>query len=259
MIRLCSNRGKANHVIARSATTKQSRSIDEIASPTARNDFWKYAFFILFASSMALLAQTASIETSAEPTTITIGDRITYRVTITHKPGIEIAWPGAAAELGQFQIIDYEFSEPVTLDDGREQETLIYYISTYDTGDWIIPPTGIAYIDSTDSTRLLRTEPIKITVKSLLSDEDWAKIKAITESDTTYAGMEKQIAAGRAVQMAKEELLRDVKSVYKLKRGWRFWIGIAVVVVILAALVIGFLYWRKYRMSTLGFLNVSSL
>ncbi|GEM_PF-348225 len=207
----------------------------------------KYVIFILFAAAVALFAQTASIETSAEPTTITIGDKITYKVTITHDPDVEIAWPGAGAELGQFQIIDYELSDPVVLDDGREQETITYYISTYDTGDWIIPPTGIAYVDKSDSTRFLRTEPIKITVKSLLSDEDWAKIKAITESDTTYAGMEKQIAAGRAVQMAKEELLRDVKSVYKLKRGWRFWAGIAIVILLLGGLVVGFILWRKHR------------
>jgi len=196
----------------------------------------------------ALYGQKATIETSAEPTTITIGDYITYRVEITHEPRIAIAWPGAAAELGQFQIVDFEAADPVVLKDGREKEVIKYFISTYDVGEWTIPPTAIAYYDSVeDTTFVLRTEPIKITVKSLLSDEDWKRIKAITEADTTLAGKEKQIAAGRAVQMAKEKLLRDITAPRKLERDKLFWIGIAVVALLLAGLIVGFIWWRKRR------------
>ena len=201
---------------------------------------------------IAILAATAfagnaSIETFAEPTTITIGDVITYRVVITHDEGIEIAWPGAGAELGQFQISDYDLGDPVETGDGRVRQEIIYYISTYDTGEWTIPPTAIAFVDTPDSVRLLKTEPITITVKSMLSDGDWARIKAFTESDTQYTGMEKQIAAGRALQMAKEKLLRDVNDVNRIPRDPKFWIGLGVVAAIFAALIAGFLYWRKRR------------
>jgi len=218
---------------------------------------WKYVYIIATVVG-SLLGRMASIETSAEPTTITIGDRIVYTVIITHDEGVDIAWPGAGAELGQFQIIDYELPQPVTLEDGRVQEKIIYYISTYDTGEWTIPPTAIAYVDETDSTRLLRTEPINITVESILSDKDCAKIKAITESDTTLAGMEQQIAAGRALQMAKEELLHDVNPVYRLKRGWKFWVGIGVVVIALAGLFTGFILWQKRRGKVGGIFSFSA-
>jgi len=197
---------------------------------------------------MASLAQKASIQTSAEPTTITIGDLITYTVEIVREPDITIHWPGAAAELGQFQIVDFEPVDRTPLDDGRQCEAMTYYISTYDVGDWIIPPTAIAYFDSSDDTTVfLRTEPIPITVKSLLSEADWERIRAITEMDTTYAGMEKQIAAGRVLQMAKDDLLRDITSPKRIKRPARFWIGLAVVAIIIAGLIVGFLYWRKRR------------
>ena len=168
-------------------------------------------------------------------------------MTITHDPEIQIAWPGMAAELGQFQILDYEIEDDIELDDGRIQSTYIYYVSTYDTGEWIIPPTGIAYKDSRDSTQILKTEPITITVKSILSDEDWAKIKAITEADTTYQGMEKQIGAARALELAKNELLKDINEPEKYPRGLRYWIGVAVIALILIALVIGFILWMKRR------------
>ena len=216
-----------------------------------------YLLITLFV--VALYAQKATIETSANPTTITIGDYITYRVTITHDPKIAIAWPGVAAELGQFQIVDFETSDPIILEDDREKEILTYYISTYDVGEWIIPPTAIAYYDSAaDTTILLRTEPIGITVKSLLSDEDWAKIRSIAESDSSLAGKEKQIAAGRAIQMAKEEMLRDITDPQRIERDKLFYIGIAVVVLILAALIASFIFWRKRRGITGSIFSMSA-
>lgn len=203
---------------------------------------------LIILAVFSALAEKASIETSVQPTMITIGDYITYQVIITHEKGIDIIWPGAAAELGQFQIVDFETSEPEEIEEGKLREILSYYISTYDIGEWTIPPTGIAYYDSAqDTTIVLRTEPIKITVKSLLSEEDWAKINSIAQSDTSLAGMEKQIAAGRILQMAKEELLRDITSPEKLKRNLKFWIGIGVIIIVIASLVICYLLWRKRK------------
>ncbi|MGC9314153.1 MAG: hypothetical protein ACP5G4_00840 [bacterium] len=207
--------------------------------------------------AIPLFAQTASIETHAEPTTITIGDIIEYRVVITHSPNIEIAWPGAGAELGQFQITDYKLGDESDTEEGLKRREIIYYISTYDTGDWTIPPTAIAYT-ADDSVHFLRTEPIQITVKSLLSEEDWARIRSFTETDTQYAGMEKQIAAGKALQMAKEELLRDVTDIKRIPRDPKFWIGLGVVALILAGLIIGFLYWRKHRGKEGGIFSLSA-
>ncbi len=218
----------------------------------------KLKVIILFLlTTICLSAQTASIETHAEPTTITIGDIIEYRVVITHSPDIEVAWPGAGAELGQFQITDYKLGDESDTEEGLKRREIIYYISTYDTGDWTIPPTAIAYTVD-DSVHFLRTEPIQITVKSLLSEEDWARIRSFTETDTQYAGMEKQIAAGKALQMAKEELLRDITDVKRIPRDPKFWIGLGVVALILAGLIIGFIYWRKNRGRAGGIFSLSA-
>jgi hypothetical protein len=206
---------------------------------------------------MPAFAQTASIETSAEPTTITIGDIIEYRVVIIRDQNIEIAWPGAGAELGQFQITDYKLGDEEKTDDGKIRREIVYFISTYDTGDWTIPPTAIAY-SLNDSVHFLRTEPIHIKVKSLLSEEDWAKIRSFTETDTQYMGMEKQLAAGRALKMAKEQLLKDITKVRKIPRSAKFWIGIGVVVILLAGLIIGFIYWRKNRGVAGGIFSLSA-
>ena len=47
-----------------------------------------------------------SIQTEVDRDRITIGDRITYTVTITRDPELEIVTPGLAANLGQFEIKD---------------------------------------------------------------------------------------------------------------------------------------------------------
>lgn len=214
-------------------------------------------FILSLILSIAGFAQTASIETHAEPTTITIGDKIKYTVVITHDPGIEIEWPGAGAELGQFQITDYELGDETKTDEGKIRRKITYYISTYDTGEWTIPPTAIAYMID-DSVHYLRTEPIKITVKSILSEEDWARIRSFTETDTQYAGMEQQIGAARALKMAKEELLKDVTEVEKIPRDPKFWIGLGIVALLLGALVYGFIYWRKHRGEKGGIFSLSA-
>ncbi len=220
---------------------------------------FKRYFYTSVLAAVAVFGQKASIETTARPTNITIGDYITYTVTITREKGISIAWPGAAAELGQFQIVDFEMGDPVDIEGGKVRETSTYFISTYDVGEWTIPPTAIAYFDSAeDTTVILRTEPIKITVKSLLSEADWSKIRAIAESDTSLAGMEKQIAAGRILQMAKEEMLRDITKPTKIKRGARFWIGLGVIALVLAGLVVGFIYWRRRKGSIGAIFSLSA-
>ncbi len=217
----------------------------------------KQPLILLLILLTAVFAQNASIETHAEPTTITIGDRIEYRVVITHDPGIDIQWPGAGAELGQFQITDYELGDEIETEGGKIRREIKYFISTYDTGEWTIPPTAIAYMIG-DSVHYLRTEPIQITVKSILSEEDWAKIRSFAESDTQYAGMEKQIGAARAIQMAKDELLKDITEIEKIPRDPKFWIGLGVVALLLAALVYGFIYWLRHRGEEGGIFSLSA-
>lgn len=222
-----------------------------------KNRFVKIVSSIAIAFSFAF-AQRASIKTSAEPTTITIGDRITYKVEITRDPQIKIAWPGTAAELGQFQILDYEIKGPEKLDDGRVRDVFIYIISTFDTGDWIIPPTGITYIDEFDSSRVLYTEPIPIYVKSLLSDEDWKIIKHYAESDTSLAGKERQLGAGLMMKIAKERLLKDVNQPAKIKRNLkRLLIAIALFVLISGTIFLYF-YLRKRKGKIGGIFSFSA-
>jgi hypothetical protein len=132
------------------------------------------------------IAQTdapVSLSSSVDKSTITIGDIITYSIRVTHDEDVQVALPGFGANLGQFEIRDYEPFEPKKVD-GKIITEGQYTISTFMTGEFEVPPTGILYLLPNDSTQhLLKTEPIKITVESMKASEagDIRDVKAPLE------------------------------------------------------------------------------
>lgn len=131
------------------------------------------AFVLLLLA--AAVAQTSLIEVTAEvdKSVITIGDRITYSLKIKRDKHLRIEQPGPAANLGMFEIKDYEIHNPVE-EEGNIIEQYDYVISVFDTGKFVIPPFPVAFFpsDTSHQYQLIQSEPIEITVESLLSAED---------------------------------------------------------------------------------------
>jgi len=158
-----------------------------------------------------------TVESKVDRATILIGDRITYSVTVKRSADVVVEMPSLGANLGMFEIRDYEVKEPVKQGDLITEQTE-YVISTFETGDFEIPPLTIRYYTKADSTRReLRTEPIKITVKSLNPDQ----------------------AAD----------IRDIKPPLEIPRDWRRLVrqlGVALLAgLLIAAGVIAYLRYRK--------------
>ena len=143
----------------------------------------------LLCLSVALFsAQDISVETQVDQREITIGDVIRYSIVLSHAPGVEIILPPLAANLGQFEIRDYQVHEPYQQDDQVIEKT-DYLISTFETGEFEIPPLQIGYRLAGDSTVYqLNTKAIDIRVKSLNPDEagDIRDIKAPLEPGRSY-------------------------------------------------------------------------
>lgn len=162
----------------------------------------------------------AEVSSQVDRSTITIGDLITYTVEIKYDPGLEILKPSPGGNLGQFQIHDFSVSDE-EMQDKRMVQTFTYIISTYDTGEWEIPPTGIGYMDSSGNTHILKTQPITITVESILDPNAPPEIK-------------------------------DVKPPELLPRKY-IWIYILAGSILgLAILIWGLLYWKRKRAKGLG-------
>jgi hypothetical protein len=171
--------------------------------------------FFLFA--VCLFAQQESpvaVESRIDKSAITIGDTVRYTVRLTRDENVKVNWPALGANLGMFEIRDYEKPDPRRVK-GRVLEEISYTISTFDTGRFEIPPLAIEYQNPPDTSwHPLQTEKLEIYVASMRPSQDGD--------------------------------IRDIKAPWELPRDWKLFIGIAAAVAAIGMLAgIGFYYWRK--------------
>jgi hypothetical protein len=166
-----------------------------------------------------IFAQSSLIEVAAEvdKSTITIGDRVKYTLTITRNKNLRIEQPGPGANLGMFEIKEYEIHESVEKDDNII-EKFDYSISVYDTGKFVIPPFPVAFFpsDTSKEFQLITSEPIEIFVESVLAGGD-AEI-------------------------------RDIKPPLPVPYNYfRLILIIALIVLLLSSLIFGYIYYQKRK------------
>jgi len=156
------------------------------------------------------------IKTSVDRAEVYIGDLITYQLTITHDSTIELVPPPLGANLGAFDVKDYESDIKSKLPDGRIKSANKFVLSTFTTGDYLIPPIPIMFTMPDSSRKVMLSEAVPIKVKSLLS-------------------------AG-----ADSADIRPLKAPYEFKRNltpYYFWGG----VILLALVIVGVLIWLRLR------------
>ncbi len=130
------------------------------------------AWGLLIAFTMVVFAQGGiAIESKVDRSKIFIGDVIKYSLILTHDADVKVKLPSSAANLGQFEIRDYKIEEP-----SKQRDKIVtraeYLISTFEIGEFVIPPLSVEYFVGADTTaRVIKTEPIKIEVRSLNPSE----------------------------------------------------------------------------------------
>ncbi|MFO7890711.1 MAG: BatD family protein [bacterium] len=124
-----------------------------------------------------------SLSSSVDKSRIKIGDIINYKVKVVHDKNITLKMPGMGANLGGFEIRDYEEFKPRKEDDMIVSQAE-YSISTFTTGKFVIPPLEVQYKETSDTAyKKLATRKIEITVESMKPSEegDIKDIKAPVE------------------------------------------------------------------------------
>ncbi len=112
-----------------------------------------------------------SLEAKVDKNKIKIGDLIKYSIIVARDENVNVEMPELGANLGAFEIRDYDDPEPEK-GNGDVIQRREYIISTYDIGDYEIPPVTVRYSIGQDSMwKELTTEKIKITVESLKPSE----------------------------------------------------------------------------------------
>lgn len=154
-----------------------------------------------------------SVESYVDRATITIGDRILYTLKIIADPKVELEPPSLGSNLGAFEVKDYKFYDPEKTKDGNTTNKSEYLITTFTTGEYVIPPITIRYKDPGGEKKEIKSEPLFILVKSV----------GASESD--------------------KEDIRGLKSPIDIKGGYWAYLLILPVLVLLGAG--GFLYYRQ--------------
>lgn len=184
------------------------------------------ALFLL-AGSTRLQAQTGpdtvnsipgiTITTSVDKAEVFIGDLITYEVTIEHDSSITLVPPPLGANLGAFDVKDYEPDKGRKLEGGRTQTTTTFVLSTFTTGDYVIPPVPILFELPDKTRKVMLAEAVPIKVKSMLEN------------------------AGDSVD------IKPAKAPYEFKRNW---VPYYILGGLLLALLIGVILWWRLRKKT---------
>ena len=108
-----------------------------------------------------------SVDSKVNHATITIGDRIIYTLSIKSDPGIKLDPIPSGSNLGAFEIKDYKSYPPEKDKEGKIINRSEYNITTFTTGEYVIPPIEITYTHPGGKKKSISSERIFITVKSV--------------------------------------------------------------------------------------------
>jgi len=131
-----------------------------------------YVAAVMVVGLSAWLPAAESIEVTAavDKQTAYIGDLISYTITITYDSTLTLTPPPAGANLGGFDVKDYEIGEERRLEDGRLRQELEFVLRTFTTGEYVIPPLPIEYMAPDSTRKIIGADPIKIEIKSVLAE-----------------------------------------------------------------------------------------
>ena len=112
-----------------------------------------------------------SVESFVDRATITIGDRILYTLMVTTDPEIKLEPLALGSNLGAFEVKDYKIYDPEKTKDGRVINKSEYLITTFTTGEYVLPSITINYTDPQGGKKQIKSEPLFILVKSVGASE----------------------------------------------------------------------------------------
>ena len=177
-----------------------------------------FVFVLLLFTSFALISRAdeesvISVESFVDRATITIGDRILYTLTIKTDSAVKLEPLALGSNLGAFEVKDYKIHDPKKTKDGKVVNKSEYIITTFTTGEYVIPPITINYTDPNGEKKQIQSEPLFILVKSV----------GATESD--------------------KEDIRGLKPPIEVKGGYWAYLLILPILALLGAF--GFFYYRQ--------------
>ena len=142
---------------------------------------------------VALAAQTAAqralaaagaegaplrLRSSVDRDKMAIGDTLKYSLTLDWRKDIETPLPQPGLRLGEFEIVGVTSGDVKDTPENRKTQTHVFELSTFDTGEFEIPPFEVAY-HSTDAVTsgAIKTTPIEIAVSGVAAADTGTDIR----------------------------------------------------------------------------------
>jgi hypothetical protein len=119
---------------------------------------------ILFSASLATGEEKFSAAGSVSPNTITIGDLVTYDIALSLPPGYTLQQRTTESEIGPWTVR----ASTVTIDPTTTAPHLRYTLTTFTTGQVIIPSLRVAATTPNGTTAEVAIDSVTITVQSVL-------------------------------------------------------------------------------------------
>lgn len=117
-------------------------------------------------------SQDIEVEASVSRAEIFIGDRFEYKIIVRYDDTGSVDLPGLVGNLGSFEVSDFANSDVIKKDDKRSQ-TWTLTLSTFITGDFVLPPQLVEYTINPEAKPLrFFTDPVQVKVLSRNTGEE---------------------------------------------------------------------------------------
>lgn len=116
---------------------------------------------------------------------ITTADTLTVDLTARHSEDVEVTFPGEDADFGEFTLIEREAPPPELIEDGRLESSRTYILEPFLPGDYTLPSLEVRYEGTQDDApQAIQTDPVDITVTSVLPEGEEAELRDIAAPAT---------------------------------------------------------------------------
>lgn len=133
------------------------------------------ATIIVFAAPLAASADSLVTATlSADSGEFTVGDPVNFTLSITHPPGYQVILPQLDGNWGDFLVQSQSAGNTITNPDGTETTTQVIDARLFSPGDFTTPPLTITVSDESGQLSYISTEPIQVSISSVLVEGDTA-------------------------------------------------------------------------------------
>ncbi len=130
---------------------------------------------LLIICSISLRAAPAladvALSAKVSPATATIGDRLTYTITLRGDAGEELRPQVRLTDPGPFEIIGVKEEKPATQASGATAAGIVFTLAPFETGRLKLPVYVYEWKDASGKTRTAKTSAIFVEIKSVIADK----------------------------------------------------------------------------------------